>query len=229
MSDDIKIDYLKPPVQKMPSLLETMKKNKIPVFNFKKFSRPLTLKELADKQEVEKLHSDWAKVMREEAKNHIPSYNPDPNISKKFFQEVVETAERLNCKSEDLAAAMYRESHFDPQISSSSGKYKGLIQMDKQAFKLALEHAVKTGNKRIDPKMTYDKYAKLPREQQIKYAEAYLKFRIDEAGLTGKKLNGGQLYVLIHVPSHIDNPKEVKKHQAYIAKAKKVPSEINEI
>lgn len=229
MSDDIKINYLKPPVQKMPSLLETMKETKMPVFNFKKSPKPLTIKEIADKNMSEKLHSDWAKVMREEAKNHIPSYNPDPNISKKFFQEIVQTAERLNCNPEDLAAAMYRESHFDPQISSSSGKYKGLIQMDKQAFKLALEHAVKTGNKRIDPKMTYDKYAKLPREQQIKYAEAYLKFRIDEAGLTGKKINGGQLYVLIHVPSHIDNPKEVRKHQAYIAKAKKVPSEINKI
>lgn len=223
------INYLKPPTPQLPSLIETMKDIRKPVFNFKKLPKPPkqpTIKECGDKYIAEKLYNDWVKVMQEEAKNHISAFKPDPNISKKFFEDIVKTAERLNCKPEDLAAAMYRESHFDPTTKSSSGKYKGLIQMDEQALKDSVNYAVKTDNRQINPDIKYKEYAKLPREKQLKYAEAYLKFRIDEKGLTGKKLTGGQLYTLIRVPNSINNSKEVKKHQEYINKAKKVPSEI---
>ncbi len=169
--------------------------------------------------EAQKLYSKWKKVMEEEAKVKQHRVKIDPNISVKFFDEITKSAKRLNCNPEDLAAIIYRESHFDPQVKSGSGNYVGLIQMDKVSFD-SLE---------VKNKCTYAEYCKLPREKQLKYAEAYLKFRIDEKGLAGKKLSGGQIYTLIHRPKDINNPSTVRVHQRHVDDAKKVPEKMKKI
>ena len=63
----------------------------------------------------------------------------------------------------------------------------------------------------------------MPREQQIKYSEAYIQFRIDEKKLTGKKLSGGQLWTLIKRPASINNKKFINKLQKIIDNAKNIP------
>lgn len=162
----------------------------------------------------EELQSKWTKIC--------------PNISQEFFEKVTEIAERLNFNPEDLCAIMFRESGFKPNAHGKNPKtgvdYYGLIQMDKSAFKAAVAHARTTEGKncKLDPNMTYEKYAKLPREKQLKYSEAYIKFRIDEKGLTGKKLTGGQLWTLINSPKKINNPKFVTRNQARIDKIQKL-------
>lgn len=169
--------------------------------------------------EAQKLHSKWKIVMEEEAKVKQNRIKIDTNISVKFFDEITNIAKRINCSPEDLTAIIYRESHFDPQVKSSSGNYSGLIQMDKTSF----------DSLKVKNKCTYAEYCKLPREKQLKYTEAYLKFRIDEKGLTGKKLSGGQIYTLIHRPKDIDKPSAVKIHQRHVDEAKKVPEKIKKI
>lgn len=169
--------------------------------------------------EAKKLHKDWKLVMEKEAEVDQNKIKIDPDISLKFFDEITKTAKRINCRPDDLAAIIYRESHFDPQVKSSSGKYTGLIQMDKMSF----------DSINVDKKCTYEQYTKLPREKQIKYSEAYLKFRIEEKGLTGKKLTGGQVYTLIRRPKDINNPSVVRRNQKYVDKAKQVPSQMKKI
>ncbi len=169
--------------------------------------------------EVQKLHSKWKTVMEVEVKFKQNRVKIDPNISVNFFEKVTKVAKRLNCNPEDLAAIIYIESHFDPQTKSSSGNYVGLIQMDKTSFD-SLE---------VKNKCTYSEYCQLPREKQLKYAEAYLKFRIDEKGLSGKKLSGGQIYTLIHRPKDIDKPSAVRVHQRRVDEAKKVPEKMKKI
>ena len=68
-----------------------------------------------------------------------------------------------------------------------------------------------------------EKYINLPREEQLKYAEAYLQFRIDEKKLTGKKLSGGELWTLIKSPAKINNKNFVKKIQTKIDNLKLIP------
>ena len=161
---------------------------------------------------AEKLHSDWQPVLEAESKVKQSKIKCDPNISQNFFVEVENTAKNLNCKAEDLAAIIYRESHFDPAVKDSTKKYTGLIQMDKEAF-----------DSIPGKKCTYAQYCKLPREKQIKYSEKYLQMRIDEKGLKGKKLTGGQLYTLIWRPRDINKPQIVNQAQEKVNKAKKVP------
>lgn len=160
---------------------------------------------------VLKLHSGWAKVMEEEAKNHAPFFEPDPNISKDFFDKIEAMAKRLNINAEDLAAIIYLESHFDPQVSSSSGKYHGLIQMDKKTF----DNICKSSG------ITYEQYCKLSREKQLKYTEIYLKYRIKEAGLKGK-VSGAQIYALIHRPADVNKKSELMERQRRINRAKNI-------
>ncbi len=162
----------------------------------------------------EELHNKWTKMC--------------PKISLEFFEEITAMAERLNFDSDDLCAIMFRESGFKPNAHGKNSKtgvdYYGLIQMDKTSFTTVVAHALKTEGKdcKLDPNMTYEKYAKLPREKQLKYSEAYIKFRIDEKGLTGKKLTGGQLWTLINSPKNINNPKFVTRNQARIDKVHKL-------
>lgn len=157
-----------------------------------------------------KLHSEWQPVLKAGAKEKQKNFKSDPNISLKFFNGVASAAKNLNCKSEDLAAAMFLESHFDPK--AKNGGATGLIQMDKESF-----------DSIPNRKCTYTQYCKLPREKQLQYAEKYLQMRIDEKGLTGKHLTGGQLYTLIRHPKSITKKSDVEKYQRLIDKVKKVP------
>ena len=142
-----------------------------------------------------------------------------PRLSQEFFDELTAMAERINCKPEDLAAIMFKESRFDP-AAKGAGVY-GLIQMDATALKVAIAHANKNGHKLKN--VTISEYHKMPREQQIKYSEAYIQFRIDEKKLTGKKLSGGQLWTLIKRPSNINNKKFINKLQRIIDNTKNLP------
>lgn len=157
-----------------------------------------------------KLHSEWQPVLKAGAKEKQKNFKSDPNISLKFFNGVASTAKNLNCKSEDLAAAMFLESHFDPK--AKNGGATGLIQIDKESF-----------DSIPNRKCKYTQYCKLPREKQLQYAEKYLQMRIDEKGLTGKHLTGGQLYTLIRRPASITKKADVEKYQRLIDKIKKVP------
>ena len=99
---------------------------------------------------------------------------------------------------------------FDPK--AKNGGATGLIQMDKESF-----------DSIPNRKCTYTQYCKLPREKQLQYAEKYLQMRIDEKGLTGKHLTGGQLYTLIRRPASITKKSDVEKYQRLIDKIKKIP------
>lgn len=206
MSDEQKIQGMGPLKQpdsiKLPKLkfeLPTFQ----PIFNFNK---PVeTPQETKKKSISQELHDSWTKVF--------------PRLSQEFFDELTAMAERINCKPEDLAAIMFKESRFDP-AAKGAGVY-GLIQMDSTALKTAIAHANKNGHKLKS--VTISEYNKMPREQQIKYSEAYIQFRIDEKNLTGKKLSGGQLWTLIKRPSNIHNKKFINKLQRIIDNTKNLP------
>ena len=161
---------------------------------------------------AERLHSDWQTVMEVASKTKHENFKCDLNISKKFFNIVTETAKRLNCNPDDLAAIMFLESHFDPK--AKKGDYRGLIQIDKMSF-----------DSIPNTKCTYSQYCALPREKQIKYVEKYLKMRIDEQGLKGF-LSGGQLYTLVRRPKSVRTKSEVVKNQKLVTDARKVPAKI---
>lgn len=173
-------------------------------------SQKTSSKQTQNSQTGAKLHSEWQPVLKAGAKERQKNFKSDPNISLKFFNGVASTAKNLNCKSEDLAAVMFLESHFDPK--AKNGGATGLIQMDKESF-----------DSIPNRKCTYTQYCKLPREKQLQYAEKYLQMRIDEKGLTGKHLTGGQLYTLIRRPASITKKSDVEKYQRLIDKVKKVP------
>lgn len=160
------------------------------------------------KTKGDELHEKWTKIY--------------PKISEEFFEKVADMADRLNCSPEDLCAIMYQESGFQPNAHGKNAKtgadYYGLIQMDATAFKTVVAYARKTEGKdcKLDPNMTYAKYAKLPREKQLLYSEAYLKFRINEKGLNGQRLTGGQVWTLINSPANINNPSFVDRNQKRI-------------
>lgn len=173
-------------------------------------SQKTSSKQTQNSQTGAKLHSEWQPVLKAGAKERQKNFKSDPNISLKFFNGVASAAKNLNCKSEDLAAAMFLESHFDPK--AKNGGATGLIQIDKESF-----------DSIPNRKCTYTQYCKLPREKQLQYAEKYLQMRIDEKGLTGKHLTGGQLYTLIRRPASITKKSDVEKYQRLIDKIKKVP------
>lgn len=161
---------------------------------------------------AERLHADWQTVLEVGAKTKHEGFKCDPNISKTFFNSVTDTAKRLNCNPDDLAAIMFLESHFDPK--AKKGIYTGLIQIDKMSF-----------DSIPDTKCSYSQYCRLPREKQLKYVEKYLKMRIDEQGLKGF-LSGGQLYTLVRRPKAVHTRSEVKKNQQLVTDARKVPAKI---
>lgn len=196
------IGPLRPDSIKLPELkFELPKFN--PIFNFKKPAEPIEPKK--EKSISKELHDSWTKVL--------------PRLSQEFFDELTAVSERLNCNPEDLAAIIFKESRFDP-AAKGAGVY-GLIQMDSTALKTAIAHANKNGHKLKS--VTISEYNKMPREQQIKYSEAYIQFRIDEKNLTGKKLSGGQLWTLIKRPSNIHNKKFINKLQRIIDNTKNLP------
>ena len=146
---------------------------------------------------AERLHSDWQVVMEVASKTKHENFKCDPNISKKFFNIVTETAKRLNCNPE-----------------AKKGDYRGLIQIDKMSF-----------DSIPNTKCTYSQYCALPREKQIKYVEKYLKMRIDEQGLKGF-LSGGQLYTLVRRPKSVRTKRVVIENQKLVTDARKVPAKI---
>lgn len=172
------------------------------------------------KTKGEELHEKWTQMC--------------PKVSEEFFEKVTEMADRLNFSPEDLCAIMFQESGFKPNAHGKNAKtgadYYGLIQMDATAFKTVTAFARETEGKdcKLDPNMTFAKYAKLPREKQLLYSEAYLKFRINEKGLTGQKLSGGQLWTLINSPANIKNSAFIAKNQAKIDKIQEKVSKFNE-
>ncbi len=177
---------------------------KINVFKeLKKIEKPV------EKNISQELHDSWSNVI--------------PNLSQQFFNEITEISRRLNCNPEDFAALMFNESRFNPR--ADGGKYHGLIQMDETALKASTKHAFETmkENCKLDKNITMQKYINLSREEQLKYAEAYLQFRIDEKHLNGKKLTGGQLWTLIKRPASINNKKFVAKVQHQIDSIKQIP------
>ncbi len=229
MSDDKKINWHPPMKAPQVNYLEKFKLDLNKPFNADWMKNSLWYKTMyAPKSPNSKatgatsplalqLCEDWRSVMKAEATVKQNKVKIDPNISLKFFEELTETAKRLNCSPEDLAAIIYGESHFDPQIKNSTGKYTGLIQMDKRSF----------DSLQVDNKCTYEEYCKLPREKQLKYVEAYLKYRIEEKGLTGKKLSGGQLWTLIKRPASIHDNAFVKRQQKHVDALKREPSKYN--
>ena len=230
MSDDKKINWHPPmalPPKEQTNFLDW--KNPIKIFGAKQTTWSVPVETptfmLYDRQnaskidteqknyskKVLKLHSGWARVMEEEAKNHAPFFEPDPNISKDFFNQIEIIAKNLNTSAEDLAAIIYLESHFDPKVNNPSGKYRGLIQIDKKTF----DNICKSSD------ITYEQYCKLPREKQLKYTGIYLQYRIKEAGLKGK-VSGAQIYALIHRPIDINKQSELQERQNKINNAKKI-------
>ena len=228
MSDDKKIQWRPPMKAPETNYLENFKLNLNKTFNAdwmkislwdkinttKKNNNSEVYDTNSASPKILKLCEDWRNVMEAEAKVEQNKYKPDPNISLQFFKEIEATAKRLNCKPEDLCAIIYGESHFDPQVKNSTGKYTGLIQMDKTSF----------DSLRVENKCTYREYCKLSREKQLKYVEAYLKHRIEEKGLEGKKLSGGQLWTLIKRPANINNSVYIRNQQKTVEKLKKEPS-----
>ncbi len=167
------------------------------------------------------LYSGWKKILTAEAEYEKiikpKRFKSDPHISKKFFDEIEKTAKKLGCTPEDLAAIIYKESHFDPSARDTTGTYHGLIQMDATALENTIKFAQeKLGAKSRIRKISYNQYKKLPREEQIKYTETYLQYRINEKGLSGKKLTAGQLYTLIRRPTDINKPSIVRTNQKII-------------
>lgn len=175
-----------------------------PIFEFKKEPEPVKEKSVS-----QQLYESWSNVV--------------PDLSQEFFDKITEISKELKCKPEDFAALMFNESRFNPR--ADGGKYHGLIQMDITALKTVTKYAFDSQgeNCKLDKNITMEKYINLPREEQLKYAEAYLKFRIDEKHLNGKKLSGGQLWTLIKRPAGINDKKFVKKIQHQIDSIKKIP------
>lgn len=144
---------------------------------------------------AENLFSKWNNVIQEAIKIN-PKTKP---ITQEFFDELFNMAKRLNCSAEDLAAIMYNESRFDPQAKNETGKYAGLIQMDKTTFNEIFKNS----------KTTYAQYCKLSAVKQLKFAEGYIAYRIKERKLSGKKLSGAQVYALIHRPADVNKQSEL--------------------
>ena len=186
MSDDKKINW-HPPMQMPESnpVIQFTQKVKHPEkikINFKlpqwKLKNRNSSLDITLSPAAKKLYNEWRTVLEEEAKieavNKPKYYKSDPDISKKFFSELEASAKRLNCNPEDLAAIIYRESHFDPAAKDCTGTYHGLIQMDKTALENSIKFNLENfGNKcGLNPKMTYNKYKKLPREACVAMATA---------------------------------------------------------
>lgn len=147
-------------------------------------------------------------------------------VSPEFFDELIRFAKEIKANPVDFTFIMFKESRFDPKTKCRD--YLGLIQMDSTAFtecalgmmeyekyckdhpkeKITLHDYKKISNQKGFKKpnigsdrITYSTYKNLPREKQLKYAEAYLKYRIHEKGMNGKQLSAEQLWRLIHRPN----------------------------
>lgn len=164
-------------------------------------------------------------------------------ISSGFFKELIRFSNEINTDPIDFTFIMYKESKFNPQ--ASYGSFIGLIQMNPTAFKdcairmMEYEQYCKDtkkvtlqeyneirqkrgfqrpniGGKRI----SFNDYKNLSREKQLIYAEAYLKYRIHEKKLNGKKIPSNQLWALIHKPRDFRKASELDERQKKIQTTK---------
>jgi len=182
------------------------------------------------------LSESWSTIMTKA--NH-----KETKISSAFFQELIRFSNEIKTSPINFTFIMYGESKFNPK--AKYGSYLGLIQMDATAFKdcairmMEYEQYCKDtkqvtlqeynvlrqkkefkkpniGNKRI----SFNDYKNLSRERQLIYAEAYLKYRIHENKLNGKKIPSNQLWALIHRPANCKKSSELNERQRKIQKIK---------
>lgn len=119
-----------------------------------------------------------------------------PDVSDKFITQILETSEKVKCSPEDLTALIYKESKFKP--SAKNGPYRGLGQMTAASLRLSKQYAKDNPEEKegIDQNMTFEKFSRLSREEQMPYVknyiltmkEAYVKDM--DAKLDTAKLNG---------------------------------------
>ena len=119
-----------------------------------------------------------------------------PDVSDEFITQILETSKKVKCAPEDLTALIYKESKFKP--SAKNGKYRGLGQMTAASLRLSKQYAKYNPEEKegIDQNMTFEKFSKLTREEQMPYVknyiltmkEAYVKDM--ECPLDTAKLNG---------------------------------------
>ena len=173
------------------------------------------------------LNDSWSSIMEKEGYN--------VKLNQNFFKRVVDFSREIKADPVDLTFIMFQESKFDPSKKSAGG-YVGLIQMDKTSFNdcalkmfefekykkdhpqediTLLDYVDKSSNKDFKKpnigkdKISFDEYRHLSPEKQFKYAEAYIKYRIHEKGLNGRKIPSNQLWALIHRPSDYDKSSEL--------------------
>ncbi|CCY63105.1 MAG: hypothetical protein ACLSA2_07000 [Candidatus Gastranaerophilaceae bacterium] len=195
-------------------------KIKLPQINFEPpkfeslfmFNKPL-IDEPPKPTKAQELHEKWTKVPKQSG------------LSQEFFDEIEAMSKRLKCDAEDLAALMFGESQFKPNLVSADGKYKGLIQMTNASLSNSIKYSIKKYGEKspVDKNMTMEKYLKLPREKQLIYAEAYLDMLKDTSGLKGKKIDGGQLWAMIKSPKNVNNKKFRDKLTHTLDSLKRVP------
>ncbi len=176
------------------------------------FNKPL-IEEPPKPTRAQELHEKWTNVPKQSG------------LSQEFFDEIEAISKRLKCDPEDLAALIFGESQFKPNLVSADGKYKGLIQMTNSSLSNSIKYSIKKygENSSVDKNMTMEKYLKLPREKQLVYAEAYLDMLKDLSGLKDKKIDGGQLWAMIKSPKNVNNKKFRDKLTHTLDSLKKVP------
>lgn len=67
----------------------------------------------------------------------------------RIFDEIEAMSKRLKCDAEDLAALMFGESQFKPNLVSADGKYKGLIQMTNASLSNSIKYSIKNTEKNL--------------------------------------------------------------------------------
>lgn len=173
------------------------------------------------------LNDAWTSVMEKDGYK--------VKLTPKFFQQVIDFSRKNKLNAVDLTFIMFQESKFQSTERSSFGSV-GLLQMDKTSFNNCalkmfeyekykkdnpdkditlrdyLSESSKGGFKKPDigkDRITFEQYSKLSPEKQFKYTEAYIKYRIHEKGLNGKKIPSNQLWALIHRPTDYDKSTEL--------------------
>jgi len=189
------------------------------------------------------LSSAWSEI--------IEKTGHQSNLSPEFFSKILNFSKSIKTNPVDFTFILFQESKFNPKIKG--GSYAGLIQMDETAFKncalrmLQYEKYCKNNpkekitlkefNKKLENKkiripdigkknILFSTYAGLSRERQFEYSTAYLRYRIHEQGLVGKKIPSNQLWALIHKPSACKKTDELR-NRATLLSAVKVGGTVN--
>lgn len=126
-----------------------------------------------------------------------------PDVKDEFVNEILETAEKVNCDAEDLTALLYKESRFKPDVKN--GNFGGIGQMNDTSIKLSVEEALKHAPSREKiSEMAFEKFLTLPRAKQMPYVRNYiLAMKNFYMKKHKEKLTGGELYALFYTPSRV--------------------------